>query len=208
MPSKDAKKCCHDDAVKAIKGAHCAQYPHRSFKHSCNIGPRQKATPTVGSRINNYNNYVLNGDTIKATQFLLNSNGMYGLCSSMKKKIDDAFKKRDREAAANNNTNGASNPAIGGGITSTSTRVGGTAIGGGVDTVAAASRPSSPGGGGVNIPPGNVVARRDPPGGGGGVAAGDPPPVARPQTTAIPLELVALLCCPEPWSQNRKEQQK
>ena len=102
MPSKDPKKCCHDDAFKAIKDAHCAQYPHRSFKHSCNIGARQKATLTAGSLINNYNNYVLNGDTIKAKQFLLNSNAMYGLCSSMKKKIDDAFKKRDRAATATN----------------------------------------------------------------------------------------------------------
>ena len=84
MPSKDAKKCCHDDAVKAIKGAHCAQYPHRSFKHSCNAGARQKATPTPGCRVNDYNKYVMNGDL--PTKFLLNSNEMYGLCSNMKKK--------------------------------------------------------------------------------------------------------------------------
>ena len=77
MPSKDPKKCCQGDALKAIKDAHCAQYPHRPFKHSCNVSARQKATPTAGSQINNYNNYVLNGDTIKATQFLLNSNVMY-----------------------------------------------------------------------------------------------------------------------------------
>ena len=74
MPSKNPKKCCHDDALKAIEGAHCTQYPHRSFKHSCNVGARQKATPTPGCRINDYNKYVMNGDTVAATQFLLDSN--------------------------------------------------------------------------------------------------------------------------------------
>ena len=57
---------------------------------------------------------------------------------------------------------------------------------------------ADPPGVGVTIP---GTHRPDPP-----VARTRPP---RPQQTmAIPLESVALLCCPGPWSQNRKQHQK
>ena len=107
MPPR-SDKACDVVVLEAIKGAHF--HVARNFRHKCNIAASaMKATPTPGSRVNDYNNYVSNGDL--PTKFLLNSNKMYGLCSNMKQKIDDALKNRDRKAAAAaNNTN--ANPAI------------------------------------------------------------------------------------------------
>jgi len=107
MPPR-SDKACDVVVLEAIKGAHF--HVARNFRHKCNIAASaMKATPTPGSRVNDYNNYVSNGDL--PTKFLLNSNEMYGLCSNMKQKIDDALKNRDRKAAAAaNNTN--ANPAI------------------------------------------------------------------------------------------------
>ena len=104
MPSKDPKKCCHTDALQAIKDAHIRA--GRNFRHSCNVGQGQLATPTPGARLNQYNKM----DGITPATILLDENKTYPVCKNMKKKIDDAFKKRDRAAVATNNNTAASNP--------------------------------------------------------------------------------------------------
>ena len=50
MPSKDPTKFCHKYALKAIKDAHIRA--GRNFRHSCNTGQGQLATPTPGARVN------------------------------------------------------------------------------------------------------------------------------------------------------------
>ena len=80
MPPR-SDKACDVVVVEAVKDAHIRA--GRNFRHSCHIAARaMKSTSTPGSRINDYNNYVSNGDL--PTKFLLNSNEMYGLCSNMK----------------------------------------------------------------------------------------------------------------------------
>ena len=59
MPSKDPTKCCHKDALKAIKDAHIRA--GRNFRHSCNVGDFHTSKPTPGALINEYNNYILGG---------------------------------------------------------------------------------------------------------------------------------------------------
>ena len=106
MPPR-SDKACDVVVLEAIKGAHF--HVGRNFRHKCNIHANaMKATPTPGSRINDYNNYVSNGITITT---LLDEKETYGICSNMKKKIDEALKKRDREAAAASATN-ASNTNV------------------------------------------------------------------------------------------------
>ena len=149
MPWKDPKKCCHTSALKSFQAAH--NRVGLNFIHSCNQTRYKKAIPTPGSRINDYNNYVMNGDTGAGTIFLLDSDGVFGLCCNMKQKIDNAFKKRDREAAA---MNGAIRDRPGD-------------LGGG-----SVARPNPPHGGGVatlnNVDPPavNITSTRTIPGGG------------------------------------------
>ena len=97
MPSKDTKKCCHDDALNSITQAHSAQ--NLRFKHTCDtsIHNHKTVTPTPGRVINEYNQYV-NTSSSNPTQHL-SPQQPYGICHVMKKKIVKAFKKRDREAA-------------------------------------------------------------------------------------------------------------
>ena len=82
MPRKDPKKCCHDDAFKAIKDAHIRA--GRNFRHSCNVGDGHKSKPTPGALINQYNNYLLDGIAVAA--ILLDEKETYPICKNMNEK--------------------------------------------------------------------------------------------------------------------------
>ena len=102
MPPR-SDKACDVVVLEAVKDAHTRA--GRNFQHKCHVARNaMNSTPTPGARVNQYNSYVSDGITITT---LLDEKETYGICSNMKKKIDDALKKRDREAAAaaNNTTN-------------------------------------------------------------------------------------------------------
>ena len=91
MPPR-SNKACDVVVLEAVKDAHTRA--GRNFQHKCHVARNaMNSTQTPGARVNQYNSM----DGITATT-LLDENETYGICSNMKKKIDDAFKKRDRAA--------------------------------------------------------------------------------------------------------------
>ena len=104
MPPR-SDKACDVVVLEAIKAAHFRV--GRNFRHKCNIAASaMNSTQTPGARVNQYNSYVSDRITITT---LLDEKETYGICSNMKKKIDDALKESDQEAAAAaNNTNARS----------------------------------------------------------------------------------------------------